>query len=60
MYCVALWFEDSDQVIEKRATQLISNKPDFMNIDNNSFKFNLKNTEIFSFTMKVFICRRKN
>ena len=47
MDCVALWFEDSDQVIEERVKQLIRDTSDFMNIDNKSFKFYLKNSQIF-------------
>ena len=52
MVSVALWFEDSDQVIEERVKrQLIRSDytSDFMYIDNKSFKFVLKNSQIFIF-----------
>ena len=55
MDCVALWFEDSDQFEEER--QQTRDMSDIMNIDHKSFKFNLKNLQIFSFLvlLKIFV-----
>ena len=60
MDCLALWFEDLwfDRAIEERVKrQLIRDMSDYMNIDNKSFKFDLKNSQIFSFLalLKIFV-----
>ena len=63
MDCVLLCFEDSDQVIEERVKrQLIRVTSDFVNIDNTSFKFDLKNSQIFSFLVicnNIFVYAKK-